>query len=52
MISVNYSNSKGEGPQKAIKVSVNNSVIFKPKVRLWGVFQSEKQMESRCQIKF
>ena len=52
MISVNFSKLKREGPQKAIKVSVNNSVDFKPKIRLWGVFQSEKQMESRCQIEF
>ncbi len=52
MISVKFSKLKREGPQKVIKVSVNNFVIFKPKIRLWGVFQSEKQIESRCQTKF
>ena len=52
MISVNFSKSKREGPKKAIKASANNSVIFKPKIQLRGGFQSEIQMESRCQIEF
>ena len=52
MISVNFSKSRREGPQKAIKASGNNSVIFKPKIQVRGVFQSVKLMESRCLIKF
>ena len=39
-ISVNFSKSKRGGPQKAIKS--NNSVIFKPKIQVRGVFQSVK----------
>ena len=52
MISVNFSNLKKGGPQKAIKSSANDSVIFKPKIQVRGVFQSVKLMESRCLIKF
>ena len=52
MISVNFSKSKREVSQKSIKASANNSVIFKPKIQLRGDFQSEKQMESRCQMEF
>ena len=51
-ISLDFSKLKREGPQKVIKASVNNSVISKLKIEVRGVFQSEKQMESRCQIKF
>ena len=52
MISVNFPKSKRGGPQKAIKSSANDSVIFKPKIQVRGVFQSVKLMESRCLIKF
>ena len=41
-ISVNFSKSKRGGPQKAIKSCANNSVTFKPKIQVRGVFQSEK----------
>ena len=51
-ISVNFSKSKWGGPQNAIKSSANDSVIFKPKIQVRGVFQSVKLMESRCLIKF
>ena len=46
-----FQNRRG-GPQKAIKSSANDSVIFKPKIQVRGVFQSVKLMESRCLIKF
>ena len=52
MISSNFTKSKRGGPQKVIKVSANNSVILKPKIQVRGVYQSEKLMESRCQIEF
>ncbi len=35
-----------------IKSSANDSVIFKPRIKVRGVFQSVKLMESRCLIKF
>ena len=50
-ISVNFSKSKRGGPQKTIKSSANDSVIFKPKIQVRGAFQSVKLMESRCLIK-
>ena len=42
MISVIFSKSKRGGPQKAIKSSANNSVIFKPKIQVRGVFLVSK----------
>ena len=39
---IRQSKSKRGGPQKAIKSSANNSVIFKPKIQVRGVFRSEK----------
>ena len=42
VISVNFSKLKRGGPQKLIKSSANNSVIFKPKIQVRGVFQSVK----------
>ena len=38
MISLNFT-------KKVIKASANNSVIFKPKIQLRGVFQSEKKQK-------
>ncbi len=37
-----FQNQREGGSQKAIKSSANNSVVFKPKIQVRGVFQSEK----------
>ena len=52
MIPSNFTKSKRGGPQKMIKASANNSVVFKPKIQVRGVFQFFEKMESICQIKF
>ncbi len=52
MISVNLSKLKREGPQKVIKATANNYVIFKPTIEANRFFQLEEKLESRCQIKF
>ena len=42
MISSNFTKSKRGGPQKVIKASANNSVIFKPKIQVRVFFFNQK----------